>query len=417
MKPFHYIAFIKQIFVTGLLLLTISNPSVAADIAGTVELVEGSVWIQGADNKIRAIDKDQPLYTGDTIITGNDGELQARMQDEAIIAVRASSKLKIESYRAEGDEDDNAVFSLIVGTFRSITGWIGKYNRKNYAIKTTAATIGVRGTDHEPMYIPPPVPGMKPLGEPGVYDKVNSGRIVMKNKFGESEFGKGQAGFIGINAKRTAIKLDKVPEFFKASRNEKRIADVKQRQYKQLDKGLMERQRRLQQMQRQNPAGKPAPKLLDMRPQRGGFAPMPEKGEALPERKPPEDAQIKKRAPLEPMIRPQTPAQPRELKPQQLPPIQPRMISPPPALKPDQSMLQKTRPTISPALKPASLPDKTSEDKPEDSKTSLPAIKPIDVKEIEPVRTSPTLSPTQTIQPKQLEPAPQPVLTRPTLTK
>ena len=38
------------------------------------------------------------------------------------------------------------------------------------------ATIGIRGTDHEPVFIPEPKPGETPVGQPGTYDKVNSGR-------------------------------------------------------------------------------------------------------------------------------------------------------------------------------------------------------------------------------------------------
>lgn len=252
----------------------------APDIAGTVELVDGEVWVQGKNNKIRPIKKDQSLYNGDIIITGKDGELQARMQDEAIIAVRANSRLKIESYRAKGDNEDEAVFSLIRGTFRSITGWIGKYNRKKYAIKTSIATIGVRGTDHEPMYIPPPVPGMKPLGEPGLYDKVNSGRVVMMNKFGETEFGKNQAGFIPLDAKKAAVRLSGIPEFFKNSRHEKRIIKSKKQLLNRIDNQLIKRQQQLKPIRKKDTQEKRSlPQLLKAvptlkpAPTKGGFTP------------------------------------------------------------------------------------------------------------------------------------------------
>jgi len=43
---------------------------------------------------MRAIPIEQPIFEGDTIITGNDGQLQVHMNDDAIIAVRANSKLK-----------------------------------------------------------------------------------------------------------------------------------------------------------------------------------------------------------------------------------------------------------------------------------------------------------------------------------
>jgi hypothetical protein len=232
---------LTRILLTAL--LAFYNTSLlAADIAGNVELAAGKVWIQGADNKMRAIKPDQPVFEGDIIITGADGELQVRMKDDGFIAVRPNSKLKIESYRAEGDADDKATFSLLLGTFRSVTGWIGKYNRDNYSINTRTATIGVRGTDHEPMYIPPAVPGMPPIGEPGVYDKVNSGRIVIKNAFGETEFDKGQAAFVGLNSRQAAVRLKGIPDFFKPSTNEQRIEDARTTLESGLDSNLLKRQ-------------------------------------------------------------------------------------------------------------------------------------------------------------------------------
>lgn len=240
----------------------------AAEIAGKVELIEGKVWIQGADNKMRAISTEQPIFEGDTIITGNDGELQVRMKDDAFIAVRANSKLKIDNYRAEGDADDKATFSLLLGTFRSVTGWIGKYNRNNYSINTRTATIGVRGTDHEPMYIPPAVPGMPPIGEPGVYDKVNSGRIVVITPFGESEFDKGQAMFVGLNSRQPAVRLQGIPDFFKPSKHEQRIEDMRNNLQMNIEKSLIKRQQ-----ERKSQGISPRPLLRPQLPANGGFAP------------------------------------------------------------------------------------------------------------------------------------------------
>jgi hypothetical protein len=141
---------IKQLPLLLLTALLAIYPPIlmAADIAGKVELIEGKVWIQGADNKMRAIKTEHPIFEGDTIITGSDGELQVRMKDNAFIAVHANSKIKIDNYPAESDTDDKATFSLLLGTFRSVTGWIGKYNRNNYTINTRTATIGVRDTDY-----------------------------------------------------------------------------------------------------------------------------------------------------------------------------------------------------------------------------------------------------------------------------
>ena len=331
LKHRYYLLYFSLLF-----LLSITCTAQAREIAGIVELADGTVWIQGANNKIRPIKVDQPIYEGDIIITGKDGELQARMQDNAFIAVRANSKLKIESYRAQGDAEDNAVFSLLIGTFRSVTGWIGKYNRKNYAIHTTTATIGVRGTDHEPMYIPPPVPGMKPLGEPGVYDKVNSGRIVMKNKFGETEFGQGQAGFISLKSTGKAVRLKGIPTFFKPSKNEQRINKVKKRLYKQLDQRLLKKQRRAQQKPSPQINNKPLPELLNRAPQRRGFIQQKDQTEKTDNAIKPQQRKIihqeKFERPNRPIMSPSliSPKKPTPLEKNILPPAKTKSLSPKP---------------------------------------------------------------------------------------
>ena len=147
------------------------NPAIAATTAGVIELVEGQVIITRANNITLAPIVGNSVEEGDTIITGADGELHVTMADSGFIAVRPNTRLKIEQYRAEGDKDDKSVISLLEGTFRSITGWIGKYSPRNYRITTPTATIGIRGTDHEPLYIPESASGAE--GEPGLYDKVN----------------------------------------------------------------------------------------------------------------------------------------------------------------------------------------------------------------------------------------------------
>jgi hypothetical protein len=70
---------------------------------------------------------------------------------------------------------------------------IGRTARSNYKIVTPNATIGVRGTDHEPAYYPP---GESGEAEPGTDDKVNAGETVLRNADGETAISPGQAAFV-----------------------------------------------------------------------------------------------------------------------------------------------------------------------------------------------------------------------------
>ena len=124
------------------------QPAASPNLAGKVELVEGDVTVHDRAKKPRKVAVGDTIHEGEGIVTGKDGELHLNMEDGGFIAVRPNTKMRIVAYQAMGDESDKGVFSLLQGTFRSVTGWIGKYNPRSYQVRTPTATIGVRGTDH-----------------------------------------------------------------------------------------------------------------------------------------------------------------------------------------------------------------------------------------------------------------------------
>lgn len=215
----------------------------ASFAAGLVEVVEGTVTVISTKGDSRAPKKGDAVNEGDTLITGRNGELHVRLDDNGLIALRANTRLKIESYRAQGDNEDKAFFSLLKGTFRSVTGWIGKYNANNYGIKTPTATIGVRGTDHEPLVVTDPEPGEVITVPPGTYDKVNTGITVLGNKFGTTLVNPNQVAFAPKAA--APQPLAQIPDVFKPTKNETAIDKTKEVLIKGLDLRLKQRQQEL----------------------------------------------------------------------------------------------------------------------------------------------------------------------------
>lgn len=102
---------------------------------------------------------------------------------------------------------------MIEGGFRTITGAIGHLRKANYAVETPTATIGIRGTDHEPFFIPPAAPGHAQIGTPGTYDKVNVGVAFISTPAGTVDIHANQVGFAAPNV--APVILPKMPEFFK----------------------------------------------------------------------------------------------------------------------------------------------------------------------------------------------------------
>ncbi len=205
---------IRQLTIATLLLLLTMSSSVFA-AAGVFQFVRGDVRLVDANGIERTPLKGDALNEGDSINTGGDAMAQINMADGGFISVRPNTKMKIDTYIYAGKNDgsEKSFFSLLVGGFRSLTGLIGKHNKENYKIKTPSATIGVRGTDHEPMVI---LPGQTALGKPGTYDKVNFGASFIANDKGIININPNQVGF-APGANMAPVILPKIPAFYRQS--------------------------------------------------------------------------------------------------------------------------------------------------------------------------------------------------------
>jgi hypothetical protein len=188
--------------------------------AGTIELVEGDTIIDPrAGTSFRPARAGEFVNEGDTLTTFGGAEVQLRMADGAYLSVRENTKLTITAYVADGGSEDRSLIELAKGSFRAVTGWIGKFNQAGYEVRTPTAVLGIRGTDHEPMHL---LLG-DPRGEPGTYDKVNDGRTFMRSGSGTVEVTPNRAAFHGSAPGARPRLLASVPAFFRPARNEQRF--------------------------------------------------------------------------------------------------------------------------------------------------------------------------------------------------
>jgi FecR-like protein len=121
--------------------------------AARVDFAVGDVTAVNAGGQSRALAKGAQLDQGETINTNN-GRAQLRFTDGAFVSLQPESQFRIDQYRFEGkvDGSEKGLFSLLKGGLRTITGLVGRNNRKNYQISTTVATIGIRGTEYTIQY-------------------------------------------------------------------------------------------------------------------------------------------------------------------------------------------------------------------------------------------------------------------------
>lgn len=121
--------------------------------AARVDFAIGNVAAVDKAGRSRALTKGLRVEEGETILT-NDGRAQLRFTDGAYVSLQPQSEFRIDQYRYAGKQDgsEKAFFSLLKGGLRTITGFVGRSNKKNYQVSTTVATIGIRGTEYTIQY-------------------------------------------------------------------------------------------------------------------------------------------------------------------------------------------------------------------------------------------------------------------------
>lgn len=190
-----------------LLLLSI-NSAFAATLFGKVDALSGHATLADSDGLLTPLAEDEDVFEGETITTANDGEIHIATVDGAILAIRPNTIFRVDEYLADGEDSDKVTMSLLVGTLRSITGWIGKHNPAGYRVNTPNAIIGIRGTDHE-------VTVIEESGEdePGTYDTVSEGATFIATPQGEAEVHPGRFAFAPKHRASSPVFLASHPNF------------------------------------------------------------------------------------------------------------------------------------------------------------------------------------------------------------
>lgn len=182
-------------FIFSSLLLLLMQNAMAA-VAGHVQFLNGTVQITNPAGKSSAVKKGDAVNERDTLTTAKNASAQLKMQDGGMIALRADTTFKIDSFKFSGKEDgsEQSFFSLLKGGIRAITGMIGHTNKQNYKIAANSTTIGIRGTDHETWVV---LPGSEQAATvpAGVYNKVNSGETTLTTDKGTINILPNQMGY------------------------------------------------------------------------------------------------------------------------------------------------------------------------------------------------------------------------------
>ncbi len=188
--------------------------ALAAEPFATVDQVHGSAYAVDAAGRATPLLPGSKVYEGQTLTTRADSELHLVTTDNAFLALRPNTSLRVDAYRGADSDTDRIDLALVSGALRSITGWIAKLRRDSYRLRTPTATIGIRGTDHETVELD------NPTGkhEAGVYERVYEGATAIIGEDGEFEVRAGNVGFRPRDRRAAAHLLHDMPEFLREDR-------------------------------------------------------------------------------------------------------------------------------------------------------------------------------------------------------
>ncbi|RDH83990.1 MAG: hypothetical protein DIZ80_07600 [endosymbiont of Galathealinum brachiosum] len=150
------------------LLLLSSELKAAGDSVGKVVYVRGvataaQATLQDQTDKVRILARNANLYQSDVININKKSFAMIEMIDGTKMTLRPNTRLKLDKYEytpkkqinqkttnvSQNSGSANVLLHLLKGGLRSVTGAIGKLTNKSYKIRTTVATIGIRGTEFD----------------------------------------------------------------------------------------------------------------------------------------------------------------------------------------------------------------------------------------------------------------------------
>lgn len=168
---------------------------------GTIIQLSGTLSVKRADGSTRILSMKSEVIPGDTLETQKDSYAQIKFKDGATITLKPSTQFTVAAYTfvEAKPQEDSAVFSLLKGGIRAVSGLISKRGDQGaYKMNTATATIGIRGTifDVDDCKTGACKKDGDDLLEAGVYVSVRDGEVLVANSAGSLSIGAGQFGFI-----------------------------------------------------------------------------------------------------------------------------------------------------------------------------------------------------------------------------
>lgn len=178
---------------TCLICLLIPVTAWAEGAVGSITHLSGVLFVARTDGTKKMLSVKSEVLEGDTLKTEVDTFARIKFTDGGEVVLRPETVFKVEAYGYDTDrkQQDNFLMSLVKGGLRSVTGMIGKRNPERFQMKTTTATIGIRGTHFGALLCNndcaniPTISGQPP--ENGLHTDTAQGSTIISNAAGSIE--------------------------------------------------------------------------------------------------------------------------------------------------------------------------------------------------------------------------------------
>lgn len=198
-------------------LVLLALPITAEAAAGTAKGVDPLADAIAA-GQTRTLIVGSDINIGDTVKTGDKGQVQILFADNTKLVVGPGSSLKIEDYliRSNGGPGKIAV-DMLAGSFRFVTGTSPK---PDYLINTPTGTIGVRGTGFDTYIFDKITYVLMYDGVTKICDRVTKTCKTLSGFCELGEIGTADTSIIGDTRKIHGVQRDQIKSYFRYAMDE-----------------------------------------------------------------------------------------------------------------------------------------------------------------------------------------------------
>jgi hypothetical protein len=160
--------------------------------------VQAAANVQSMRGDVRAnnmqLHPNDRLTAGASIITGAGAQAVLKFDDGQTVVLNENTTFTITDFRYRQAEprNDRAIFDLIRGALRVISGAVAARNQDAFQLRIPQATIGIRGTDFMVAIVNP------------AFTSVGAGAISVSNGGGTTVFGAGSYGTVASTSSLAA---------------------------------------------------------------------------------------------------------------------------------------------------------------------------------------------------------------------